>query len=185
MKFIVTESQYDELLKSFGGLPKLEKIIYKFWDKTTPDLSETFKILALPKTHHVYRALMELLFEYHGKDKVFNEVKKFISDKKTHTISDCGTYNFDFNIVDYNIDKENRQVELSIIIDDINGEVTLIFDDGRTLSINDAMDDNDIGFEIRQEVTECLDDYFRDNVQNKFGIDFVFNYVERLSRSKK
>jgi hypothetical protein len=47
------------------------------------------------------------------------------------------------------------------------------------------MDDNDIGFEIRQEVTECLDDYFRDNVQNKFGIDFVFNYVERLSRSKK
>jgi hypothetical protein len=47
------------------------------------------------------------------------------------------------------------------------------------------MDDKEIGWEIKSEVTECLDEYFRDNVQNKFGIDFVFNYVERLSRTKK
>ena len=185
MKFIVTESQYDRMLNDFGGLSNFEKIIYKFWDRTSPDINDTFKILALPKTHHTYRALMELLFEYHGKDKVFNEVKNFISGNKTHTINDCGSYNFDFNIVGYHIDKENRQVDLSIIVDDINGDVSLIFDDGRTLSIKDAMDDKEIGWEIKSEVTECLDDYFRDNVQNKFGIDFVFNYVERLSRTKK
>lgn len=95
MKFIITESQYDQVLNSFGGLPKFEKIIHKFWDKTTPDINDTFKILALPKTHHMYRVLMELLFEYYGSDKVFSEVKNFISGNKTHKINDCGSYNFD------------------------------------------------------------------------------------------
>ena len=117
------------------------------------------------------------LREYLGKDKIQSIIKELFS-KQDHKIDDCGGYDFDFT-VDYVMD--DGQAVMKILVDDVKGSVILIMTGGEMMNLRDARKDEEIGWEIDNEIEGCISDYFDKNLENKTGVPFVFENIEYTS----
>jgi hypothetical protein len=78
-----------------------------------------------------------------------------ILKEKNHHIS-SGGYEFDIEI-SYDIKDDEVEILCEILH---GGEVTIIMGDGRTLNLEDAVNDEEIGWEIKGEIHDCIEDYF-------------------------
>lgn len=94
--------------------------------------------------------------------------------KKEHNIS-SGGYNFDIVIESYDIDSGDINIKCKILP---GGTVSIIMDDGRTLDIEDAVNDEEIGWEIKGEISDCIEDFFYKNLQirDKTGYEIDVEY---------
>ena len=117
------------------------------------------------------------LREYLGKEKIQSIIKELFS-KQDHKIDDCGGYDFDFT-VDYVMD--DGQAVMKILVDDVKGSVILIMTGGEMMNLRDARKDEEIGWEIDNEIEGCISDYFDKNLENKTGVPFVFENIEYTS----
>jgi hypothetical protein len=94
-----------------------------------------------------------------------------------HHISKGG-YEFDIEIVSYDI-KDDVEIFCEILP---GGEVSIIMEPvlnlGRTLDIEEAVNDEEIGWEIKGEISDCIEDYFYKDLQirNKTGYSIVIQY---------
>jgi hypothetical protein len=87
-----------------------------------------------------------------------------------------GGYDFEIEVVSYEIDEyDDLDIRCKILP---GGEVSII-NDGRTLDLEDAVNDKEIGWEIKGEVVDSIEEYFYKDLQirNKTGYSIQVQYT--------
>ena len=72
---------------------------------------------------------------------------------------------------------------MDILVDDLNGEVTLIMTGGETMNLKDALNDEEIGWEIENEIGDTIFDFLRENTSFKTGITITTNKLRFKSKN--
>ena len=124
--------------------------------------------------------------EYLG-DKVQERLDSML--KGVHSISKEG-YDFRFSIDRYEISEESRGRILSYADEFVTaycsvlegGTVDIIMDDGRTMNLEDAVEDKEIGFEITAEIKDCIIEYLYDDL--RIGDKTGFNFEVEMPKGK-
>ena len=95
-----------------------------------------------------------------------------------------GGYNFDFDVNITEVETLHKSIMASgtIVVgvtpDLENGTVNLIMTGGETKKLKDAIEDEDYGWEIETEISECIDDFFKENITNTFGITILRQFMK-------
>jgi hypothetical protein len=164
MKYIITESQYSEILKS------LKLIIFRYWDKMGASLDKDFlnffksvhekpssefrpvkEFHDLPDDAIIF--LYKALLEYRGEEKNLDIVRNLIKGVHYLEGEECeGVYDFGFRIKELNFNywDDHLYMDVEIIID---GENNVIKD-------NVAM----------REIEFCLKSYFAVKIFTSTGV---------------
>jgi len=172
MKIFITENQLERLKQH----EIYKKLFFKYWDKNEPIIKdEMLKLFGVAQRGISDNIMMtdvqRWLTDYLGIDRA-KEIAMEFFNKKEHTIDNCGGYKFNFTID--NVEDDGTQFIVTVTVDDINGEVMLILVDGTLHKLRAARDSNDYGWEIENEIEDCIYDYISENVEDKTGISFVF-----------
>jgi hypothetical protein len=166
-----------------------KNILLKMW-KEEPVLDNTF-------THGMnpYIQLQTLsIFNYQQFQKVGTWFREYLGPKSSQIMDSIfrskeqdykhhitkGGYDFDIEVLSYEIDKRPNTNDIDIKCKILpGGEVSIIMDDGRTLSLKDAVKDKEIGWEIKEEITETIEEYFYKDLQirNKTGYSITVEYT--------
>ena len=178
MKFIVTEDQLD-YMKSFNSI---KNAFFKYWDKFGGKADSVFfnmfgfdyNSLETNNITITKSSVYELLREWYGEENALKKSLEFLTNTK-HRIDDCGGYNFDFEIEIGETDIKNGTIYVRSFPDYETGTVELIMVGGEIRPLSDAVNDEDYGYEISHEITECIHDYFMEKITNTFGL-YVIGY---------
>ena len=84
-----------------------------------------------------------------------------------------GGYDFDWRIINVYIKDNIYKIECQVSDE---GSVTIM--DGRHLSLEDALNDDEIGFEIQVEVSGVIQDCLNSLIYPKTGVKVTVPYVE-------
>lgn len=170
MKIILTENQFEEVVE----LERYKKIFFKYWDKFGAKYSEQMlQLLGLSRGTIPSSLVSRWLREYLGTSN--KEILTNFFNKTIHKIDSCGGYDFTFTIDNYK--KDGHQFEITITVDDINGGVDLIMTGGGEHNLKDAINNDDYGWEVANEVEDCIYDYLIENIEELTGFSFV---VEKI-----
>ncbi len=174
MKFIVTENQ----LGRVEGYDKAEKMFFRYWDKVGPKVDESFFQLfgftpmglevggfTIRKTD-VYR----MLRKWHGKSKAAL-IATEILNQRIFKVDNCGGYNFEFKIVDYEMIDDIGELYITAKPDVKNGTVNLIMVGGEQQNLRDALNNDEYGWEIEGEVTDCIYELLHSKITNTTGYE--------------
>ena len=179
MKILITENQLDYIKK----FEPYKRSFFKFWDKISPKIDNDFLnffgfkngILRVDDMTISTSNLYVLLREWHGEKNAINKALEFLNQDK-FTIDNCGGYNFDFYVETVEVETlhNNIQANGTIVVRTIpdleNGTVNLIMVGGETMNLKDAVENEEYGWEIENEISECIDDFLKDNITNTFGV---------------
>jgi hypothetical protein len=137
-----------------------KNILLKMW-KEEPSIDNNRLSALNIFTYQQMKKVGEWFREYLGPKA--NQIIDLILRNKEHHISDGG-YDFDITIESYDIQESNDDINIRCKILP-GGEVSIIMDDGRTLDLEDAVNDEEIGWEIKGEINDCIEKYFYTNLQ--------------------
>jgi hypothetical protein len=172
MKLIITESHF-------------KNTIFKFFDKFGGEIDtlfiDTFRVDRNDPIVN-YDQAYQYLIEWRGK-KESKELAKTLLLQNPHHIDDYGGYDFFFEVTDiknWRLNEDEPNVVVKVKVDDLGGSVDLINGDHKTLE--DALDDDDYGWEIDDEVNWGIDGYFNKNITSKTGINIIFDRPKYASR---
>ena len=165
MKIIITESQYENVANRF------KRILFKFWDVNGPTLSrQMYKLIGID-SHHTFKLhpyFLEYLVEWFGGEEKFIEHIKQNEGKDYHV--QYGGYNFDIILDEITLDEFNVYLDVRV---KPGGTVTLIFDENQpTVTIEDALANDNYGWEINNEIQETIFDTFY-KYFNNLGMEIV------------
>jgi hypothetical protein len=151
-----------------------KNILLKMWKEEPVINNERLQMLCV-FNHQQMKKVGELFREYLGPKA--NQIIDLILRNKEHHISDGG-YDFDITIESYDIQESNDDINIRCKILP-GGEVSIIMDDGRTLDLEDAVNDEEIGWEIKGEINDCIEKYFYTNleIRNKTGYNIYVLYT--------
>jgi len=152
-----------------------KNILLKMW-KEEPSIDNSRLSALNIFTYQQFQKVDKLFREYLG-PKIKTIVDSILS-KKEHHISKGG-YDFNIAIEDYNMPHDDYLDIFCKILP--GGTVTLFARVGQPeMDLKDAEDDEEIGWEIKSEIRDCIEEYFYDNLQirNKTGlkIDAVYRH---------
>ena len=181
MRIKITEDQLDKVKEQ----ESYKKMLFKYWDKVGPGLTDTMTKLFGFQYHGGLKNqtgirmvdVQRWLTEYLGVDKA-QEIAMEFFDKKEHSIDNCGSYEFNFTID--NVEDDGAQFIVTVTVDDINGTVILL-EDGTLHKLEEARNSDDYGWEIESEIEDCIYEYISKNVENKTGISFVMDSINYKS----
>jgi len=173
MKLILTENQFSNLMST-------KKAFFKYWDKFGPGINETIlKLFSHSTSQHPYGnigSVRSYLREWLGAENAFNQTKDLIL-KNPHNIGDdfkCGGYNFNFDldIYDYRTDDDFSDILVNVTVhtSEPNAKVSLVMIGGEEYQLEDALNNEDYGWVIENEIQECIIDYFGEKITNKTGV---------------
>lgn len=183
MKFIITEEQ-DDLLQSHD---KVRKMFFKFWDRNGPRIDEdTLKLFGFQRgtamigitPMNVYN-VRRFLREWYGETKALMIAREML-DGQTFSIGKgfrCGGYNFDFKIVGLEGSEDFGQIDVSVEVDVTNGYVDLIMDDGRRENLETALGNDDYGWEVEGEISDCIFELLTSKITNTTGYEISITEV--------
>lgn len=172
MKFILTESKY-------------KNILFRYWDKTGGKVDKTFiSLFGLDNSDSdiTYDQAYKYLIEWRG-EKQSKELAKTLLLQNPHHIDDFGGYDFFFEVTDirnWELNDDEPNVVVKVKVDDLGGSVTLM--DGEDKTLEDALDNDDYGWEIESEVDWALNGYFKDNITAQTGIKIIYDAPKYSSR---
>jgi hypothetical protein len=147
-----------------GKIPTMEEnpiiediqknILLKIWKEDVEPVidNDRLKKLGMYKYNQIQK-VDDWFREYLG-PRAKKIIDSILKDKNHHISS--GGYEFDIEI-SYDIKDDEVEIHCEILP---GGEVTIIMDDGRTLNLEDAVNDEEIGWEIKGEIHDCIEDYF-------------------------
>ena len=138
-----------------------KRILLKMWKEDPTIDRERLKILCIFNNNQIQKKVETFFREYLGPKS--KQIIDSILRNKEHHISHGG-YEFDIIIESYEIDEGHYTVDIKCEILP-GGTVSIIMGDGRTLNLEDAVDDEEIGWEIKGEISECIEDYFYKNLK--------------------
>jgi hypothetical protein len=172
MKLIITESKH-------------KSVVFKYFDKFGGEVDNQFiNMFKLDdRTGMVsYDDAYKYLIEWRGEEES-KELAKTLLLQNPHHIDEYGGYDFFFEVddIDYwELDEKKPNVVVSVKVNDLSGTVTVSNGENRTLE--DALNDDDYGWEIDSEVNWGINDYFKDKITSKTGIKVIFFRPEYSSR---
>jgi len=181
MKFLVKEY-------SAEIIERYRKILFKIWDKKGPKIDKDLLTLmgfrygqaegGRIRISHVQR----FLIEYLGEENAINLTKKILLTNPHKIVPKFRSgYDFEFNVTNIaEIDQYGATVD--VIVDEESGTVTLTMTDGTTHNLKDAINNEDYGWEIEQEIREVILDYLEENVTYKTGLSVVINKLKYLEK---
>jgi hypothetical protein len=165
MKLIITESKYKNIIfnyfNKFGGEIDIQFISMFKLDDRTGMIS--------------YEEAYKYLIEWRGEEES-KELAKTLLLQNPHHIDEYGGYDFFFEVddIDYwELDDSKPNVVVSVKVNDLSGTVDLIDGDHKTLE--DALNNDDYGWEVSDEVQWGINDYFKENITSKTGIKIIFD----------
>lgn len=135
-----------------------KNILLKMWKEEPVINNERLQTLCV-FNHQQIKKVGEWFREYLGPKA--KQIIDSILGKKEHHIS-SGGYNFDIVIESYDIDSNDISIICKVLP---GGTVSLIMDGERTLDIEDAVNDEEIGWEIEGEINDCIIDFLYKNLQ--------------------
>jgi hypothetical protein len=158
MKILITEEQLEDVRK---------KLLRKIWS-------------VRPYWDEAYILSVGIKNDWKARDKAIGWFAEFIGDEKIEKIlednfggynlrvNNCGTYDFEFDIVDYTLYDENEGtdeiihlvIEVDCKVDKKRGKVEI---DGEEMSLDDALSNDEYGWEVSGEVIGCISDYIYTN----------------------
>jgi len=171
MKLIITESKY-------------KNIIFNYFNKFGGEIDNQFiNMFKLDDRIGMidYEDANKYLIEWRG-EKESKELAKTLLLQNPHHINDYGGYDFFFEVIDidnWDLDYRKPNVVVKVKVNDLSGTVEI---DGNNFSLEDALDNDDYGFEIEDEVSWGIDEYFKKNIRSKTGINVIFDSPKYTSR---
>ena len=172
MKFILTES-------------KFKNLIFKFFNKMGGEINQefiSFFDLDSQNRELSYENAYKYLIEWRGIEESKNLANTILL-KNPHHINDFGGYDFFFEVTDikkWGVDDDEPFVTVKVKVDDLAGNVSLMNGDYKTLE--DALSNEDYGWEVEDEVNWGINDYFKEVVTSKTGIKVIFYRPEYTSK---
>ncbi len=172
MKLIITESKYKNIIfnyfNKFGGEIDTQFInMFKLdGDDGIVDFEQAFKYL----------------IEWRGEEES-KELAKTLLLQNPHHVDDFGGYDFFFEVTDiseWRLDNRKPNIVVKVKVNDLSGTVDLI--DGNHKTLEDALSNNEYGFEIDDEINWGVEEYFRFNITSKTGIKIIFDNPEWTSK---
>jgi len=149
---------------------KLKKTITDYWEKNGVDITKPFFSLFgldagldgryVRNREDFYDLVIEF---YGGVEKILKKLNNLVG--KTFTIIDGG-YDFDVRIEKFYV--LDGRISCDIAADG-QGEVFL-FNLDETMSISQAVNDKEFGWEIKHEMTDSIRDWLFEKVTKKTGI---------------
>jgi hypothetical protein len=146
MKLIITESKYKHILF---------KVFDKLGGKVDDNLISLFKLEG-NKGAFTYDQAYKYLIEWRG-EKESKELAKTLLLQNPHHIDEYGTYDFFFEvngIGNWYLDSSQPNVVVRVKVDDMAGTVDM---DGVNISLEKALDNDDYGWEVSDEVNWGID----------------------------
>jgi hypothetical protein len=132
--------------------------------------------------YFTYNQAYKYLIEWRG-EKESKELAKSLLLQNPHHIDDFGGYDFFFEVTDirnWELNDDEPNVVVKVKVDDLGGSVTLM--DGEDKTLEDALDNDDYGWEIESEVDWALNGYFKDNITAQTGIKIIYDAPKYSSR---
>jgi len=153
MKIILKESQIETVAEKF------KPILFKYWKLNGPSLSrQLFKMIGINSLHSnkLKPYFYEFLIEWFGGDEKFIEYLTKNEGETYHIVD--GGYNFEIILDEIILIEYHVYLRVKV---KPGGTVTLIFDENQpTLSLNDALSNDDYGGEISSEIKDTIFDNF-------------------------
>ena len=150
-----------------------KNILLKMW-KEEPVLDKTrLPMLCVFNSNQEYNT-SAFFREYLG-EKAIPIIDSILKKNKEHHILLDG-YDFFITIEEYTIESDirySKHMYLVIKCKILPGGKVSIMDDGRTLDLEDAVNDEEIGWEIKGEISDCIVNYFYNklHITKKTGYD--------------
>ena len=153
MKILITEEQLDDVRK---------KLLRKIWS-VKPYFEEAYLTSVGIKGWRDRDKAMGWFSEFIGDEVIDKILEEKLGGYNLRV--ECGTYDFEFDIVDYSLygekvgmDKEFVQLilEVDCKVDIMRGTVVI---DGEDMSLKDALGNDEYGWEVSGEVVGCISDY--------------------------
>jgi len=171
MKLILTESKYKNIIFNYFN---------KFGGEIDNQFINMFKLDAISGIID-YEEANKYLIEWRGEEES-KELAKTLLLQNPHHMNDYGGYDLFFEVIDidnWDLDYRKPNVVVKVKVDDLLGTVEI---DGNNFSLEDALDNDDYGFEIEDEVNWGIDEYFKKNIRSKTGINVIFGSPKYTSR---
>lgn len=146
---------------------RLEKI----WNKKShPKFDKNLTHFVGLDTYEIIR----MFIDYLGTDEFIERIDKIVSNHSTWTpIIGCGTYIFDFVIRTYEINYEEFIIEFYC---NVNGDGSVVVD-GELMTIEDALLDDEFGWEIEMEIKDCIHNKIYEEVNTETGFWTHINFT--------
>jgi hypothetical protein len=190
MKLKITEQQ----LHSINEFLAEKKAFFKYWDRFGGKIDDNFYMLfgfegtrapelRVGKGKITYYDLLGFLREWLGNGKSIEMTEELLKGTH-HVVGDpFGGYDYTFTVSEIQ-EKDSSQFTTTVLIDDVNGEVSLIMTVGETLKLIDARNNDEIGGEIEMEIQDCTDEYLSREITSRTGVVIVFNDIDFTSGEK-
>ena len=148
MKVIINENNAKGiLLKLWKENPYLDPIQMKMFGLSANNVS-----------------VLDMFSKFLGDKEIEKRLNDIIKLRTDFEITDCGNYRFKFQITDWSVNGNEIRIKCWVDVD--NGSVVLIHDEnGEERSLDDVLHNDDYGWEIRQEVEDCIGDWINDNIK--------------------
>lgn len=181
MKFIISEDQNRKITE----LSNFKKLFFKYWDKHGPSISkinDVFSAFYLVKNNSIDKYdLNKWLVEWRGLDETIQYIKQLMGgEHNVNEFETFGSYDFNFTFDNYKFEEDKERpgvyyLHCDCYVDDINGIVELINIGGESYSIEDAINNNDYGWEIKSEVDWGVKEWVK-HIEDKTGVD-IYYYI--------
>lgn len=174
MKIIVNQNQY-KLLKENTQEEFFKKALFKYWQRLLEregsvelDVDITNDIGYKPK---YFSQINEWFIEFMGGwDKMLSETKKLLD--KTFNTNDydfSGGYDFRFYVDIIEDYEEDSYIRVYCKING-DGTVTLIYDDQETMLLKHVEENEEIWWEVSEEIMDVIQDILTKEITTKTGI---------------
>lgn len=128
-----------------------------------------------------YDQAYKYLIQWRGEEES-KELAKTLLLQNPHHIDDYGGYNFFFEVTDiknWRLNEDEPNVVVKVKVDDLGGHVDI---NGNHMSLENALDNEDYGWEIDDEVNWGIDKYFKEKITSQTGINIIFDRPKYSSR---
>ena len=182
MKFLIRESGY-------SIRDRYKNLLFKIWKRTKPEITKSlldtigFKGDRTEDNRVNLFNVQSFLLEFIGENQAKLLTKQLLL-QNPHKIKPWGLsgYNFEFDVTRI-VELTEYGASVDILVDDLNGEVTLIMTGGETMNLKDALNDEEIGWEIENEIGDTIFDFLRENTSFKTGITITTNKLRFKSKN--
>lgn len=171
MKFILTESKYRKILNTYFD---------KFGGEIDNDFISMFKV-DKPGGMFDFEDAYKYLIEWRGEEES-KELAKSLLLQNPHHILGFGGYDFFFEVTDidnWDLNYREPRVVVNVKVDDLGGTVNLV--SGKS-NLSDALNDEFFGWEVNDEVNWGINDYFKEIITPKTGINVIFGNAKYTSK---
>jgi hypothetical protein len=182
MKILITESQMKMVIENSQKTTRVTDILIDMWDKQTkedghPTFDEdVLRYFGIERWTDIVD-YAEFFNNYIGGEQKTMEIIDEISNSIFSTTDFperlVGGYNFDWSII--NVYNQDDVFKLDCQASK-RGSVTLM--DGRHMSLKDAINDDEVGWEVQSEISDVIQDCLNELIYPRTGIKVDVYYVE-------